>query len=298
MKKTLLLLTLLPTFLYAQDYVDLFKIGYGQTFSNEFEGTNQSTSVKNFDADLTFPVVLNDQNALITGVVYSRNRLELFPNATATSLHSTTLKLGLATTYNDTWSSTLVFLPKLASDYANIAGDDFYFGGVALLKKKKNEHLTYRLGLYASTEAFGVFTTPIFGWYYRSPNLKFEMDVSLPISADVNYTFGATTLGVDYYGIGRSFRITENNTNVYTDVSSLEFASYFQYNAFEKSVLLRAKFGYSSNNYELYENGEKIDLGLSAFAFGDDRTRLNPELNGSFFLRFEAVYRFNISEEN
>lgn len=297
LQKIFLLLLLLPTFSQAQSYVDLLKIGYGNTFSNEFEGTDENTNVKNFDADLTFPVVLNEKNALITGVVYSRNRLELFPNADPTSLHSTILKLGLATTYNNIWSSTLVFLPKVASDYANISSDDFYFGGFALLKKKKNEHLTYRLGLYASTEAFGLFSTPIFGWYYLSPSSKFEMDVSLPISVDINYTFGATTLGLDYYGIGRSFRITENNADVYTDVSSLEFASYFQYNAFEKSVLLRAKFGYSSNNYELYENGETIDLGLSAFAFGDDRTRLNPELAGSFFIRFEAVYRFDISEE-
>ena len=124
------------------------------------------------------------------------------------------------------------------------------------------------------------------------------MDVSLPISADVNYTFGSTTLGFDYIGIGRSFRITENDTDVYADVSSLEFASYLQFNALEKSVLLRAKFGYSSSNYEIYRNGEEIDLGLSAFSFGDDRTQLNPNLSGGLFLRFEAIYRFNISEDS
>ncbi|HBR53733.1 MAG TPA: hypothetical protein DEA82_05915, partial [Flavobacteriaceae bacterium] len=160
------------------------------------------------------------------------------------------------------------------------------------------EHLKYRFGLYASTEAFGVFTTPIIGWYYLSPNSKFEMDVSLPIAADVNYTFGVTTLGFDYIGIGRSFRITENDADVYADVSSLEFASYLQFNALEKSVLLRAKFGYSSNNYEIYQNGEKIDVGVSAFSFGDDRTQLNPNLSGGLFLRFEAIYRFDISEDS
>ena len=34
-----------------------------------------------------------------------------------------------------------------------------------------------------------------------------------------------------------------------------------------------------------------------AFSFGDDRTQLNPNINGGLFLRFEAVYRFNISRE-
>ena len=88
------------------------------------------------------------------------------------------------------------------------------------------------------------------------------------------------------------------NADVYVDLASLEFASYLQFNALEKSVLLRAKFGYSSNNYEVYPNGQKIDLGLSAFSFGDDRTRLNPVLNGGFFLKFEAIYRFAISDDS
>lgn len=298
MKKIYLLLFLLPFSTFAQEYVDLLRIGYGQTFNNDFEGTGESTFVKSFDADLTIPVVINEKHAFITGAVYSRNNLQLFPNAESTSLHSTIVKFGLASTYNEKWSSTLVFLPKIASDYVNSSGEDIYFGGVALLKYQKNEHLKYRFGFYGSTEAFGFFTTPIIGWYYLSPNSKFEMDVSLPIAADVNYTFGITTLGFDYVGIGRSFRITENDAEVYADVSSLEFASYLQFNALEKSVLLRAKLGYSSNNYEIYQEGEKIDLGLSAFSFGDDRTQLNPTLSGGLFLRFEAIYRFDISEDS
>jgi hypothetical protein len=277
--------------------VDLFKVGYGQTFNNEFVDMDNSTFVKSLEADLTFPVVLNEQHALITGVAFSRNNLELFPSANFTSLYSTTLKLGLASTYNDKWSSTIVLLPKVASDYKNISSNDFYFGGFALLKLKKKENLIYRFGFYGTSEAFGFFSTPIIGWYYLSENDRFEMDMSLPISADVNYCLGPTTLGIDYYGIGRSFNITEDGTApVYVDLSSLEFASYLQFNVLQKSVLLRAKFGYSSNNYEVYEQGSKIDLGLSAFSFGDDRTQLNPDISGGFFLKFEAVYRFHIAK--
>ncbi|MBX2828107.1 MAG: hypothetical protein KTR22_08085 [Flavobacteriaceae bacterium] len=298
MKKILFLLLLASFAGQAQEYVDLFKVGYGQTFNNDFEGTNNSTEVKTFEVDLTFPVVLNDLHALITGGLFSRNNLQLFPQAEFSSLYSSTLKLGWAATWNEKWSSTLVALPKIASDYKDIDGDDFYLGGVALLKYQKKENLIYRFGLYASSEAFGVFSTPIFGWYYLSPSSQFEMDVSLPVSADINYTEGVFTYGLDYYGIGRSFNIDENNANVYADLSSLEFASYIQFNAFDKSVLLRAKFGYASNDYEVYEQGEKIDLGIAAFSFGDDRTQLNPNIGGGLFLRFEAIYRFNLPGED
>jgi len=283
-----------PFFGSAQNYVDLFKISYGEAFDTDFEGTNSSTQIKSFEADLTFPVVLNEKYALITGAAFSSNHLQLFPNANFTSLYSTTLKLGLASTYDEKWSSTFVLLPKVASDYQNISGDDFYLGGLALLKLQKKENLIYRFGIYGTTEAFGFFTTPIIGWYYLSANKKFEMDVSLPIVADINYTTGKITYGIDYIGIGRSFNSTKNNTNVYVDVSSLEFAGYLQFNALKKSILLRAKLGYASNDYEVYAKGDKIDLGLSAFSFGDDRTQLNPTINGGFFLKFETIYRFHI----
>jgi len=298
LRKFSLLILLLPLFVAAQSYVDLFKIGYGQTFNNNFEGTTSSTQVKSFEVGLTFPVVLNEKHALITGFDFNSNNLQLFPNTEFTGLYSTTLKLGLASTYNEKWSSTIVLLPKIASDYENISGDDFYIGGFALLKLKKKENLIYRFGFYGTTEAFGFFTTPIIGWYYLSHNTKFEMDMSLPIAADINYCLGAATIGVDYYGIGRSFNITkEGAPSVYADLSSLEFASYIQFNTLQKSVLLRAKFGYSSNNFEVYQQGEKIDLGLSGFSFGDDRTQLNPEIQGGLFLRFEAIYRFHLVHE-
>ena len=293
------LVGIFPFLVFSQDYVDLATIGYGQTFNNSFEGTSESTYVRFFDADITVPVVLNDNHAAITGVSFSRNNLQLFPDTDYTNLYSTTLKVGLASTWSEKWSTTIVLLPKAASDYQKVEGEDIYFGGFGLLKMKKSEQLLYRFGLYASEEAFGLFSTPIVGAYYKSPNNRFEMDLSLPILANINYCLGSTTVGVDYFGIGRSFRLygEEEQSDTYVDFSSLDFSAYLQFNTLQKSLLLRAKAGYSSSNYEVYATGEKIDLGLSAFSFGDERQRLNPEMNGSIFVKIEAVYRFHINSE-
>ncbi len=283
---------------WAQDYVDLVRLGYGQTFNNDFEGTHNSTQVTSVEAGLTLPIVINENHAFVTGAEFSNNRLQLFPQTGFTDLYSTTLKLGLASTWSEKWSTTLVLLPKLASDYKDISGDDLYVGGIALLKLKRNENLKYRFGIYATQEAFGMFTTPILGWYYLSPNQRFEMDMSLPIAADVSYKFGSLSLGLDYFGIGRSFNVHYvNGPTLYADLSSLEFATYLQFNALEETVLLRAKLGYASNDYEMYRQGDKMDLGVSAFSFGDDRTQLNPSINGGVFLKFEAIYRFHLKKK-
>lgn len=312
MKKIIFFLLILPFSLEAQNYVDLLRIGYGQTFNNNFDSSSATTNIDFLEADLTFPVVLNNNNALITGVAFSKNRLQLFPKDDRdiiysgvdqnnyAGLYSTTLKLGLASKYNEKWSSTIVLLPKIASDYKKINSDDFYIGGFALLKLQKKDNLIYRFGVYGSTEAFGFFTTPIIGWYYLSENKKFEMDMSLPIAADINYSLGAIAIGVDYFGIGRSFRLYgDADTSVsYVDLSSLEFAGYAQFSALQKSVLVRAKLGYATSNYEVYADGDKIDLGVSAFSFGDSRTQLNPTISGGVYFKFEAIYRFNLSADS
>ena len=299
MKKILFYLLFYPTLVLAQDYIDLFKTGYGKTFNNRFSNSSEETEVTTFDANLTYPLVLSDKNTGITGASFNSGNLQLFPNSGNTSLYSTTLKIGLATTINEKWSSTIVLLPKIASDYKNITGDDFYIGGYAVLKQKKKENLIYRFGLYASSEAFGIFSTPIIGWYYLSPNNKFEMDVSMPIAADINYTLGFARVGVDYYGIGRSYNLNQGTLpKQYVDQSSLEFLGYLQFNALKNSLLIRAKAGYATSNYEVYADGDTIDFGLSAFSFGDNRTQLNPDISGGLLLKFEAIYRFHLSKKN
>lgn len=281
--------------LQAQDYVDLLRIGYGKTLGNTFENNLGETKVTTFEADATLPLPLSEKLVLITGGIFGYNSLDLYPNTESTSLFSTALKLGLASTFNDRWSSTLVLLPKVASDYKNITADDFYLGFFGSLKYRRSEHFTYRFGVYASQEAFGAFTTPIFGWYYFSPSKRFEMDVSLPISVDINYRLGKLTVGMDYFGIGRSFNLTgAEDPEVYVDLSSLEFAAYVQTKFINTNLLLRGKIGYSSNDFEVYAQGDKIDLGLSAFSFGNDRTQLNPDLGGGIFLKFEVLYRFQL----
>ena len=207
----------------SQEYVDLFKIAYGQTLKNEFKEVDESTTVNSFDSGLTLPIPINGNHAFITGFDFSFSRLQLFPEAEFTNLFSTTLPIGLASKWSDKWSTTFVLLPKIASNYRSIVSDDFYLGAIALLKLKKNENLLFRFGFYGSQEAFGLFTTPIFGWYYNSPNNRFEMDISLPIAADINYKLGNTTLGMDYFGIGRSYNVHYANApTLYADLSSLE----------------------------------------------------------------------------
>ncbi|GEQ84742.1 hypothetical protein ULMS_02500 [Patiriisocius marinistellae] len=310
MKKIILILFFFTTITTAQDYVDILKVSYGNSFNHSFEGFTDEMNIKSLDADFTYPIVIDENNAIITGFLHSNNNLQLFPDSFLTqnplapqslskriNLYSTVLKIGLATNFNEKWSGTFVVLPNLSSDYKDISSDDLYLGGVAVIKYQKNEHLKYRLGIYAMDQAYGIFTTPILGFYYLSPNERLEVDASLPISADVNYRFENWAVGVDYFGIGRSFDIHQENTpDYYVDYGSLDFSIYAQYAMLEKSILLRGKLGYSDIDAEAYEDGDNIDLRISAFDFGSERTQLNPINSGGIFAKVEVLYRFNLSK--
>lgn len=297
MKKILLILLFLPIFVTAQQYIDAVKLSYYNTFNAEFENSTESTDVKGFEANLLFPVVLNLKYTLISGLDISKHQLLLSPEfSQSTKLYSTLLKVGVQIKHSEKWSSTLVLLPKIASDYKNLSGDDFYLGAYGIAKLKKTDKLAYRFGLYTSSEAFGMYATPIFGVYYKSKNNKLEIDASLPIKADINHSLGKGSIGIDYFGIGRSYNISQDtSTPVYIEQSPLEFSSYYQYGMLDGSILLRAKIGYTSNTHEVYEQGDKLDLRLAAFNFGDDRTQLNPSILGSVFIRFEFKYRIHFS---
>lgn len=140
-----------------------------------------------------------------------------------------------------------MLLPKISSDYINISSDDLYIGGIFLLKYKKTDHLSYKFGLYATTEAYGLFTCPIIGLYYYNPSSRFEMKMTLPFDADLNYGLSNNTkIGVNYLATGSSYKLSNNNliTN-YVQNNSLELSTYLQQNIFKNNIFLFFKMDYS-----------------------------------------------------
>lgn len=300
MKKQLLILFLLiSNFCHSQGFVDLFSINYGKSAATTYENSFQTTTITNFDTNLTLPIQLNEKYAIITGGDFSLNKLQLFPAENYNNLYLTRIKAGINITHSEHWSGTYILLPKLSSDYINLSMDDFYMGGVAVLKYKKSKNLSYKFGLYASDEAFGLFISPIIGLYYLSPNARFEMNLYLPNDGDLNYGLtDKTKVGIDFVGRGKSFKLTTDNVrSSYVENNSMEFSSYLQNSSFNKNVLLRLKLGFSTNSFDVYPIDQKIDFATSLFQFGDDRTQLNSNLSSSAFIKIEAICRFDIASK-
>ncbi len=284
----------------AQDYIDLVKVNYGNIFNAGFENSNAQTNIIILDVAVTLPITLNERTAFITGVDYVQHGLDLVPNGAKVSLNTVTLKAGLNIKHSNKWSGTYLFLPKIASQDLHTDGDHFFFGGVALLKYQKNERMQYRFGAYVSSEGFGTLMTPILGLYYISEDTKWEVSASLPINADINHRFNkALAVGFGFMAFVRTFSLEreENTTELYTQMSNIEFGPYLQHSFMDHHILVRLQTGYSSASYEVFAEGDTLPIRVSAFEFGDDRVLRNPEMMGNLFVRLGATYRFHLDKK-
>ena len=94
----------------------------------------------------------------------------------------------------------------------------------------------------------------------------------------------------------KSYHLNNSNTttrqnSLYMHHLSNEVGVHLSYEPI-KGAIIRAISGTSlGRSFRVYENGDKIDFGLSLFRFGDDRKQLNSDFKNGQFHRLELCYR-------
>jgi len=283
---------------FAQNYVDLAKLFYQQSAPSTFDSSSTNTGISELSFSFTLPIVLSDKTAFITGGSIDKFGVDLVPNGPQTNISSYLFKAGFNINHSNKVSGTYLILPKLASDFeGTMNGSDFQFGAVALLKFQRKENFKYKLGLYYNPDRFGTFFVPLLGLYSKTK--KWEVDMTLPVSANANYKLGQSVrLGADFravvksFNLHRNFTTQPNNPGQHLHQSSNEISTYLSYEI-KKGFILKGQVGYSiGRSYRIYNNDDKIDFGISAFRFGDDRKQINTDFADGLVFRAEMIYRF------
>lgn len=293
----ILVVLLLPCLAQAQNYVDLANVYYGNTPQNAFKDSDTKTRVQETGFSLTYPQKLKNGNAIIFGVDGESISGSFTAAGGINNVGSITAKLGFNQNIGAKWSGTYVFLPKVASDfYGPLGSRDFQYGGLVVFKYIKRSDFKYKVGLYANSELFGPFFVPVLGVYYKSPNKKFEMDLSLPISGDINYRFTEKFfVGTRFLGLIKTYNLHQpyyNNKGQYLSKASNDLYAYLGYE-FLKGLIVRGQVGYTfGRRYRIYDNNDTVSWGLSAAKFGDNRQQLNTDFKDGLLFRLDLIYRF------
>ena len=123
----------------AQNYVDILKIDYTNIFNSNYKNSNEKTDVGITNLSLVYPIKLNEKIAIISGVDYNNHNLALYPSQENTSISNITLKAGLSIKHSNKISGTYVVLPRRSSENLHDNGNDFFIGGIALLKYQRTK---------------------------------------------------------------------------------------------------------------------------------------------------------------
>jgi hypothetical protein len=300
MNKYILLIRLFlaGSFAFSQNYVDLLKVSASTTPNNTFDSSDVKTRINDLLVDLTVPVKINEGFSVLTGVIYEDMQTKLFADGIVKNFGSTTVKLGFNKQLTEKWSTTVIALPKIASDYNSFNQKDFQVGGIALFKFKKRDNLNFKTGLYYNSELFGPLFVPMLGLYYQSPNKKLEVNIMLPLQADVNYqVLPFMNVGCNFNGQIRSYHlnhISDANPNTYVTKSTNELFAYVKFNV-TKSICLQTKLGQSfGRSYKVYDEADKVSFGLPATFIGDKRQQLNSNFSNGMIFQVTFLYRLNL----
>ena len=282
--------------LYAQDYVDVARLHYAGSQVNGFDDGGSGSRLGEVGLDLTVPIVLNDRVSVLTGGIYEGIRTQLNPFRERETVMSFTLKAGVNWKHSDKWTGTYVLLPKIASDFdQKLVKKDFQIGGLALMKYNRSASMIYKFGIYGNTELFGPWIVPIVGFYYLSPAKKFEMNFTLPLTADLNYKLSPVFhAGMNFFGLVRTYHLSDIEgiaTSGYLARSTNELFAYVRLNL-GKSSIVQLKVGTSlGRSYRVYYDDAKVGLGLPLKYFNDEREQVNLDFEDGLIGQVVYIYR-------
>lgn len=298
-KFTLLIAVVISSSSLAQNYLDIAKVKNGFVPKNTFENSAGETSVNNFVAKVTYPIVINDKFVVLTGLDYSTINMQPLSWKDPVNLMSSGVRLGVSYNHTDKLKGIYLAIPKFTGNYEPGANKYFQVGGVLLWKYKRKENLTYKFGFYGSTEVFGLYTTPILGLYYQSLNKKLEVNLSLPISADVNYRIGKKVrVGVEWLALTAGYDLNNYTfLSSYVQKTTQELGGYFQFDLLKQNLVLKTKLLYTMSIFRLYNDPETVDFGMTGVFFNDKRTQVNSDLNGALGFEISLAYRFHFKEK-
>ncbi|MCM4173190.1 hypothetical protein DHD32_17065 [Arenibacter sp. TNZ] len=282
---------------FSQNYFDILNLTYTNTTPNDFEVSDKRSTVEELALELNFPVLINDKTILLTGLVANKTQVKLDADMPRSSLDVLGLNFGVNRTFDDKWSATFMAFSKIASDKIKLSNENFQLGLLSLFTNKKSTDLKYRYGVYANTEKYGLIVVPILGLYYMSDNKKFVANLNLPIIGDINYQINNNAwLGMRFDGLGTTYSLNDQSysaNGAYVSKTSNELVSYLRFKLI-KSIYLNTKICYAiSRNYKVFDANDKIDLALSSFYFGDNRTQLNERFKDGAIFKVELFYRLH-----
>lgn len=282
-------------YLISQPFVDVIKLGYNIQPNYSVVDRNEKVSQTNSFLNLNIPLVQKSGDVFIINVegIQAKYADDFDVITPENDFHSVALRLGFRKQWNDTWNTLFMLQNKLTGEFDDLEGDSYQIGGIGLVERKYNDDFSLRYGAYVNNEFFGIFIVPIIGIDWKI-NEKWYAFGNFPITGTLMGNFSPRFhAGIEYVGVVTSFRLGDEYNREYIHYVSTDPSLRADIYLTPRFVL-QVNLGRSIGRFQrLYTEDDKIDLGISAFRFGDDRDQLNEEIGDGWIVQIQAVLRFD-----
>jgi len=156
-----------------------------------------------------------------------------------------------------------------------------------------------RFGALYNGEVFGPLLVPLIYTDWQLSE-RWNINGTFPISLKASYTFNdRLSGGYSHFGFITTYSINEPEFDSdYIERNSIDETIFLRWRL-AGNIHLETRFGYSlSRVYQQFSEDDKMDLRLSLFAFGDNRTQKNVNFNSGPIASLRVVYNLPLDKQD
>ena len=273
------LLLVLSNKIIAQPFLDIVKLKYTNSPNTGLLNQNKNdVKLRYFSFETNLPIQFKNKKDAVIFSPFFENWYSQINYTKRQNYYSVALPVTLSKTIPYTkWAVLLTGIVRMNDSNIN-KRTKMQVGGAFIVSNKRNEHLTWKLGLYVNNDLFGVFVVPLAGidWQINNRNILFGvLPGNLIYEHKINNHF--------YYGANfRAITNSYGNTNGYWRIDENQLGIYLD-TYFNKNFVLNIEAGHS-----LFR---KIKTGVKQVS------KYDTDVKDNFYLKASFAYRVRFKKD-
>jgi len=211
-------------------------------------------------------------------------------------LHGFILRIGIIQQFKNGGKLQMLVAPRMMSDFKNIDGNSFQFGGVVSYQNDLSENLNLGFGAMYNQELFGPYLVPIFLLDWKVSDRWF-IEGMIPVTLKVHYRVtDGLEVGFNHFGLITSYALgNEAYAGDYMQRQSIDL-SLFARQRIHGNFFIEGMVGRTfGRNYEQYAGDQKVSFAIPLVTFGDDRTVENVTFNDGMIFTLKLIFNLKVS---
>jgi hypothetical protein len=295
---TFLILGMCTTFsIYAQSSLDIFTLSGRYGFPRAYETTyTEKATEAGILANLQFGVPFSESTIWYSQLTFTNFRVTndiSMPEdiVNPIGIYGFILQTGLYQKFSMGRGIQLLFAPRFMTDFNNVNGEHFQFGGLALYEKRFSDRLLMRFGAMLHDELGGPYMVPIVytNWQLSS---KWSIVGTWPISGKIKYDVNDhISTGISHFGLITSYKLGHPDyRGDYMERTSIDLCLFGRVRL-AGNFHLEGRLGYALGRYyKQYIADQKADFRITILTFGDNRVARNVNFNPGPIALLRLVY--------